>query len=328
MAGRQPVKVGILGAGAIAAKMAGTLARMDEAVPYAVASRDIAKAKAFAGAHGVEKAFGGYEEMLADPALELVYVATPNTFHHAHAKLCLEGGKHVLLEKPFTVDAREAEDLVALASSRGLLLAEAMWTRYLPFMQTIRRLLDDGIVGTVLTLNANIGNDVKDRQRLYDPALGGGTLLDLSVYTLNFALMTMGGDVERVASSFVRYRTGVDSQNGMVVSFASGRMATLFATMLSATDKRAVFYGDKGWLAVENLNNPVSARVFAADGTPGETFTRPEQISGFEYQVASAVDAIRNGRTECPEMPHAETLRVMRILDSVREEWGMRSQPR
>jgi Predicted dehydrogenases and related proteins len=317
------INFGILGAGWIADWMARTIVHMPEVAPYAVASRDAAKAGAFAKQHGFAKSYGSYREMAEDPDLHLVYVATPNSHHYEHAKLCLENGKHVLLEKAFTATAPQAEELIALAREKKLLLTEAIWTRYMPFSQTISRLVADGAVGGVTALYANLGYNVRKNERIHSPALAGGALLDLSVYTLNFAFMILGTDHDSVDATCRKYPSGVDSHNSITLGYPDGKLAVLYATTLSATDRRGVIYGDKGYLVVDNINNPDTAQLFSPKWELQETFACPPKITGYEYQVQSAVAAIRDGRLECPEMPHAETIRIMRLFDSIRAEWGI-----
>ena len=320
----EQLKLGILGAGSISSVMAKTVAQMDGVAPYAVAARDMRRAEAFAREHGVERAYGSYEEMLADPAVQLVYVATPHSHHHEHAKLCLEAGKHVLCEKAFTANAAQAADLISLARQKGLLLVEAIWTRFLPISKTISGLLADGAIGRVTGLAANLGYDIKHIKRMCSPELAGGALLDLGVYPINFASMVLGGDVASVTSCAAMYPTGVDAQDSITLCYADGAMAQLRATMLSVTDRMGFIYGETGYMVVENINNPASVAIYNPDYTLRETHERPAQISGYEYEMQAAVDAIAAGRTECPEMPLAESLRIMQLMDSLRGAWGLR----
>ena len=188
------LKVGILGAGGIACAMAKTISQMPSACCFAVASRDLEKARKFAEKWGIKKAYGSYEEMLSDPGVDLVYVATPHSHHYPHVRLCLEHGKHVLCEKAFTVNAAQARELFRIAKDKRLLLTEAMWTRYLPMRGTINEVLRSGIVGKPWLLTANLGYMISDVERLKEPSLAGGALLDVGVYPLNFAAMVFGND--------------------------------------------------------------------------------------------------------------------------------------
>ena len=313
-----------LGAGNISSLMASTLVQMDDVSLYAVAARDLPRAEAFAREFGVEKAYGSYEEMLADPGVDLVYVATPHSHHHQHAKMCLEAGKPVLCEKAFTANAAQAADLIDLARQKKLLLAEAIWTRYMPFSKTIAKLLEDGAIGRVTGLTANLGYDIKHVARMCLPALAGGALLDLGVYPINFASMLLGTQVERVSSCAVMHPAGVDAQDSITLCYADGTMAQLYANMLNVTDRQGVIYGETGYMVVENINNPLSASIYNPDYSLRETYRRPAQISGYEYEVQAAAAAIRAGEIECADMPHAESLRIMELMDGLRRAWGVR----
>lgn len=316
-------KVGIIGAGHIAEKMATTLHGMDGLEAYAVASRQLEKAQEFASRRGFTKAYGSYEELADDPQVDLVYVATPHTLHYGHVKMCLEKGKPVLCEKAFTANAVEAEDLIRISREKGVFLAEAIWTRYLPFRKTLRDLVESGAIGKPMLLTAHLGYPVSHKERIMRPELGGGALLDLGVYALNFALMNFGDDIQEIRSTCVKSDTGMDMQDSITLKYSDGRMAILMATALCANDRQGIINGDKGYVIVDNINNSLKAELYAADHTLMRTCNAPEQITGFEYQVQACIDAIREGRTETDFMPHSESLHVMRIMDSLRKEWGV-----
>ena len=209
------MRIGILGAGHIAGKVSGTLKQMPEVRCYAIAARDLWRAEAFAGEHGFDKAYGSYEELVRDPDVDLVYVATPHNCHYPHVRLALENGKPVLCEKSFMMNAREAEEVIALARQKGLLLAEAIWTRYMPFSKTIRDVVESGVIGNVRMLSANLGYAVDWKERLVKPELGGGALLDLGVYCLNFALMYFDGEISDIKTACVKNEFGVDMQESI-----------------------------------------------------------------------------------------------------------------
>lgn len=317
------MKLAILGPGGIARSMAAAAAGLDEVELYAVGSRTYEKAKAFADKWGFEKAYGSYEEMLQDPQVELVYVATPHSHHYQYAKMCLEYGKHVLVEKAFTVNAAQAEELMEMARKKGLLLAEAIWTRYMPSRKMIDDLVAGGVIGTVTSLTANLGYVLPHVERMQEPALAGGALLDLGVYPINFALMVFHGEVEKVTSTAVMSPKGIDWMNSITLTFADGKMAVLHSNMLAQTDRQGVINGDKGYIEIQNINNCEEIRVFDLDRKMTARYDVPEQINGYEYELLSCVKAIREGKTECPEMPHSEILRVMRLMDRIRKDWGM-----
>ena len=320
------MKFAILAAGGIARKMAEAVTGIEKAgtvriQKYAVASRDLSRAEEFAKEWGFEKAYGSYEELAADPEVELVYVAS---HHYEHAKLCLEHGKHVLVEKAFTVNAAQAEDLMKLAREKQVLLTEAIWTRYMPSRKMIGDLLESGIIGKVSSMTANLGYPLMDVPRLVQPELAGGALLDLGVYSITMALMLFHEEITDVVSAAVFSPEGVDWMNSITLTFADGKMAVLNSNMTARTDCRAIVNGDEGYMEITEINNPEEIRVFDRDGKLRECFQVPEQINGYEYEVLACIRAIGEGKMECEEMPHSETLRVMRLMDQIRGQWGFR----
>ena len=320
------MRIGYLGAGNISSQMAATVARMDEAENYAVAARDADRAWAFADTWGFERAYGSYEELLADPAVDLVYVALPHSHHHRWTIAALEEGHHVLCEKAFAANAAQAKKMIECARSRNLLLAEAIWTRYIPSRTMIDDIIASGAIGRVLNVDANLGYKVDMNERMIKPELCGGALLDLTVYPLNFASMVMGDGIKGIDAHMVPIATGVDGQDSIMLTYRDGRMATMFTTMHCMTDRRGLICGTDGFIMVENINNPQKLYVYAADGLScelKEEITVPEQISGYEYEVLACKRAIENGQVECPEMPHAETLEIMRQLDEIRAQFGI-----
>lgn len=318
------MKFSILAPGGIANCMAEAVSGLKEVERYAVASRSLERAQVFADKWGFSKAYGSYEEMLEDPQVEMVYVATPHSHHYQYAKMCLEHGKHVLVEKAFTVNAVQAQELISLAEEKGLLLAEAIWTRYMPSRKMIDDLVESGVIGKVTSLTANLGYVLPHVDRLQNPKLAGGALLDLGVYPINFALMAFHSEIKEVISSAVMSPRGIDWMNSITLIFEDGRMAVLHSDMLAQTDRQGVINGDKGYIEVQNINNCEEIRVFDLERKMTARYQVPEQINGYEYEVIACMEAIREGKSECPQMPHAETLRVMKLMDQIRESWGMK----
>lgn len=320
------INIAFLGAGHIAGSMAKTLNGMKEKgerfTCYAVAARDPERAKGFAQEYGFEKAYGSYEEMLRDERVELVYIATPHSHHYDHIKMCLEHGKHVLCEKAFTVNAAQAQEVLELAQKKGLLLTEAIWTRYMPSRGMILDIMNSGVIGTPRMLTANLCYLIKGKERLIRPELAGGALLDVGIYPLNFAVMAFGSDIVKVESSVQMTETGVDEQESITLHYADGKMAVLNASMSAIGDRRGIIYGENGFLEITNINNPQSITIYKKY-QPVETIMCPEQVTGYEYEVLSCLDAIEEGRTECPEMPHAETVAMMKLMDGLRAQWGL-----
>lgn len=316
-------RIGILGTGKIAGVMAGTIKKMKNVKCYGVASRSEERARKFADEYGIKVVYTSYEELVLDSKIDLVYIATPHSEHYENLKLCIKNGRNVLCEKAFTANAKQAEEILALAQEKGVFVAEAMWVRYMPMLNTIRSVVNSGIIGEPAMLTANLGYNISGKQRLTDPALAGGTLLDLGVYALNFAAMIFGKDVEKVQSSCTLTDTGVDSSESITLTYSDGKMAVLNATMNGMSDRRGVVYGPKGFIVIENINNFESVTVYDTSYKAGKTIKAPKQITGYEYEVYSCLEAIEKGENECWEMPHEETLRIMRQMDALRKEWGV-----
>ena len=321
------MKLGILGAGNIGGMMARTVRMMNEAgigdvELYAVAARKLEKAQAFADLNGVKKAFGSYEDMLSDPELDLVYVATPHSHHFAHAKLCVEHGKAALVEKAFTVNAAQARELLALAREKKVLVTEAIWTRYQPMREMIGKELASGIIGAPQTVTANLSYAISHNERIVKPELAGGALLDVGVYTLNFAEMVFGRPDE-IKGLCTKNEYGVDVQDSITMFWKDGRMAVLNAGTKALSDRKGIIYGEKGFLIVENINNPQSYAVYNENYEMIKEVSCPPQQTGYEYEVLEAAQALREGKLECASMPHEEIVHIMEEMDELRAQMGI-----
>lgn len=316
------MKVGILGAGSIAETMTKTIANMEDVEVSAVGAREYDRAKAFAKKFEIEKAYGSYEDLVNDSELDLIYIATPHSHHYKHTKLCLEHNKNVLCEKAFMVNANQAQELFDLAKEKGLLLTEAIWTRYMPSRAMIDEVIASGAIGTPTSLIANLGYNISHVERMLKPELAGGALLDLGVYTLHFASMVFGNDVKKITSAVSKLETGVDGMNSITLEFQDGKLAVLHSNMLSGLDRRAVIYGTKGYLEIQNLNNPEKLTVFDKGYQEVATYYPPKQITGYEYQVIACKEALEKGKVECEAIPHTESLHIMKQMDEIRAQWG------
>lgn len=315
------IRMAILGAGGIANKMAATITKMDQVEAYAIAARDLNRAQAFAKEYGFAKAYGSYEEMLADEAVDLVYIAVPHSHHYKMTKMCLEAGKHVLCEKAFTVNADQAREILSLAKSKGLLLTEAIWTRYMPSRQIINDIIAKGEIGEVTSLTANLGYELNAVKRIWDPALAGGALLDVGVYLINFARMIFGDKMTDLTASAV-FRDGVDMIDSITMTFEGGKMATMQSNVAAALNRDGCIFGTKGYIEITNINNPEAIKVYNADYQQTADYPIPPQITGYEYEVEACVHAIEHSELECPQMPHEETIKVMEIMDGIRKSWN------
>lgn len=322
------MKIGILGAGNIAGTMAHTIHLLrenghPELELYAVGARDLSRAQAFAQANGVQKAFGSYEDLVSDPDLELVYIATPHSHHYRHIKLCADHGKHILCEKSFTVSARQAADAIRYARSKGVLVTEAIWTRYQPMRRMIQETLASGLIGEPRLLTANLGYFITGNHRIVVPELAGGALLDVGVYTLNFAEMVFGRP-DALHALCTKNENGVDLTDSITLTWQDGRVANLTAAANAVSDRYGVICGTEGYMMVENINNPQGLRVYDADNHLIRSLTCPAQLTGYEYEVLETVECIQNGLLECPSMPHAETIHMMEQMDHLRAQMGIR----
>ena len=317
------MNIAFLGAGRMANTLAKTMVQMPDVTLYAVATRDLSRAESFAAEYGFARAYGSYEEMLRDPNVELVYIATPHSHHFEHMKLCIAHGKNILCEKAFTLNAPQAAEIRDLAKEKGVYVAEAIWTRYMPSRAMINEVLASGIIGRVSTLTCNLSYPVTYKERIVRPELAGGALLDVGIYGLNFTLMHFGKDFERIDSSVRFTDTGVDAQETITLHYPDGRMAVITAGVLARGDRKGIFYGDKGYIIVENINNPQSISAYDLTDTLIRRIDVPAQISGYEYEIREAMARIHSGHTEAASMPLDETVYVMELMDSIRKDWGL-----
>lgn len=316
-------KVGIIGAGWIAEKMAEALAPLEDYCVYAIASRSIGKATEFAGRWNIPKAYGSYEDMVKDNDVDLVYIATPHSHHFPHAMLALNAGKPVLVEKAFTANAAEAEELIETARSKGLFITEAIWTRYMPLSHKVKEIMESGIIGKPRVITATLCYMMEFKERILRPDLCGGALLDLGVYALNFARMYFGTDIVRTVSNCHMGPTGIDLQECISLSYADGKMANLQAGTLCLNDRQGIINGTEGYIRVDNINCPEVVEVYR-NYELLERYVKPEDmVNGYEYQVIEARRCIEAGLPESPMMPHQETLDIMKQMDGLRKEWGV-----
>lgn len=318
-------RVGIMGAGKIAGIVADTLNQLGQFAPYAIASRDINKANQFGDKYNIEKRYGSYEELVNDPDVELIYIATPHSEHAEEAKMCLEAGKPVLVEKAFSYDSVTTAQVLTLSDEKNIFCGEAMWIRFLPIYRMMLQQIEQGVIGRLTGLTCTLGYDLRTKARVLSPELAGGALLDLGVYPINLACMLFGTDLVSISSSCAKLDTGVDGQSTIQMNFKGGRVATLYNTMMYQPDNNARIYGDKGYIEVDNINNPEAFRIYQGDHKLVFEAKKPDrQISGYEYEFLAARDAIIVGANQCGEMTHEETLRIMRICDGLRKTWNVR----
>ena len=314
----EPLRWGLIGTGGIAATFAADLELTDSGVVAAVGSRRMDSADRFGDRFGVPNRHASYEELVVDPDVDVVYVATPHPSHHANAQLALRAGKPVLVEKAFTMNAEEARDLVATARAEGLFLMEAMWTRFLPHIAQLRGLLDDGVLGEIVTVTADHGQwFAKDPAfRLFAPELGGGALLDLGVYPVSFASMVLG-EPERIVSVVSPAFTGVDGQTSMVFGYATGAQAVLTCTLSAKSPTRAAIVGTEARIEIDgDFYAPSSFTLISRSGEQTR-FDEPHEGRGLRHEADEVARCLREGLLESPLMPLEETISIMATMDAV-----------
>ena len=315
---------GILGTGGIAHEQTAELLG-NGFIVTAVGSRTQESADAFAAEFGIPVAHGSYETLVADPEVDVIYVSTPHPFHVAGAILALNAGKHVLVEKAFTINAAEARSVVALAAEKHLVVLEAMWTRFLPHMLRIREIIAAGTIGEVRTLLADHNQDLpKDpKHRLNDPALGGGALLDLGIYPVSFA-HDLFGTPSTIQANAAKTATGVDRQTAIVLSYADGQQAVLHTALDTLGPNRAAVIGTLGRIEIDSVwYTPTPFTVFDSRGNIVEKFDQPVRNRGMQYQAWELERLVAAGLLTGDILPASESVQIMETLDEIRREIGL-----
>ena len=307
------MRIGIIGAGHIGGKIARTIAQTESMECLAVASRTREKAESFATEFGIPRAYGSYAELLDDPDVDLVYVATPHSHHFDVTMEALRKGKPCLVEKAFMANAAQAKAVLDLSREKQVFVAEAIWTRYQPAADIIRRLISYGKVGRVRQISATLSYSIEHKDRIMKPELCGGALLDLGVYAINFVRMVCPNPIERISSQCILSDTGVDLSESISMVLSGGIQANIQSSACCAGYNTAVVAGSKGYMVIDNVNNPRRISLYV-----------PDCISGYEYEFEACRDAIAAGLIEPPQMPHGEILFIMELMDSLRKEWGVR----
>jgi predicted dehydrogenase len=326
---------GIIGCGLIAPKFFQSLEKTGEGKVVAAAAKSLHRAKRFQQKTGVERVYGSYEELLKIEKPDAVYIANTNAEHAAAATLCLERGLPVLVEKAFTRNGAEAEELIALARAKNLFCMEAMWTRFNPAIVKLRELLRDGIIGDVEHLRAAFCirmNPLRLKSmpwnRMYSPRLAGGALLDLGVYTLSFARMVFDQPPARIGSSVKMTWTGVDKTSEYNVDYPGGKRAELISSFGMERPRDAVITGTKGILRIPEFMHPSQMVLTRAGHAPETLKIEPDRLdngtTGFQHEIREVHRCLRAGLTESPSMPLDETLEIMRTMDALRAQWSMK----
>ncbi|WP_139993307.1 Gfo/Idh/MocA family protein [Paenibacillus paridis] len=321
----QTIKWGILGPGWISSKFAADLAYAEGAELVAVGGRNLEKAESFAKRFNIPRAYGSVEELAQDAEIDIVYVGTLHPIHKENVLALLRAGKAVICEKPFTMNAAEAKEIIDVAREKQVFLMEAMWTRFLPPILKVKEWLAADKIGEVRLVKADFGFDIgwAPESRLLDPALGGGALLDAGIYPVSFASLIYGTAPAKIMSSARLGQTGVDEQFSLLFEYEGGRTAALNGAVQLGMVSDAYIYGTKGYIHVPNFLFGKSATLHAKDAEP-ESFVDDRKAEGYAFEAEEAMKALREGRLESSAIPLDETLAIMNTLDTIRKQWGLR----
>ena len=309
---------GILAPGRIANSFAQGLAVLPGAVCRAVGSRDLGRARDFAGRHGFQKAYGSYEALAADPEVDIIYVATPHPWHEQAVLTCLERGKAVICEKPFAANLKQAQRMVDTARGRGVFLMEGMWTRFLPATRKALELIGSGAIGRVRHVVADFGfrAEVDPDSRLFAGEMAGGALLDVGVYNLSFFSMVYGRQPDRAQSHLTLGATGVDEAASALLNYKGGQSAFAYAAVRVTTRQEAIIYGEEGHIRLPEYWH--AQQLILSDRDGERALDLPFEASGFQFEAQEVMDCLARGLTESPLMPLQESLDVMRTMDDIR----------
>lgn len=322
----EKINWGILGAGKIAGKFARDLATLPQANLYAVASRTLEKAQSFADANNFEKAYGTYETMLNDPALDAVYIATPNVFHCAHTLLCLTHKKAVICEKPFAINTREVQQMIAKSKETNTFLMDALWTLCLPHILKTKEIVESGQLGKIVSVKADFGfrADFNPNSRLFDRDLGGGSLLDIGIYPVLLALFLLGKP-KKITAAALMGATKVDEECVAFLEFEGGQTANLHSTLLARTPIEAYIYCEKGYIHIPTrFHEGVKGITLLTYEDLEKTFIPFDyQVLGYQYEAAEMMRCFSEGKIESDLIPHQFSLDLMEILDEIRRQIGL-----
>jgi len=316
-----------MGCGRIAQKFAADLSLVKDAELIAVASRDSAKAKEFSDRFGAKHVHGNYEELAMNPEVDVIYIATPHSFHYENTLLCLKHSKAVLCEKPFAINSRQATEMIEMARAKGVFLMEALWTKFLPHYQMAQELVNDNKLGEVKSVIANFGFRLNDQapKRLTDPALGGGTLLDIGIYNVFMALSFLGKP-DRIEAVMTSSIPNVDEQCSIIFRYDNGAMAQLFSTFLSNTSTEVEIHGTEARIKLASrFYEPSSVIELRTNVKDKGTVVKVKKGKGmgYEYEARHVNECLKKGLTESPVLTHADTILLMETLDEIRRIGGI-----
>ncbi len=311
--------------GVMAANFAKNLNYLDSNLLYAVASRSLDKANNFAKEHNVNKAYASLDEMLQDDNIDIVYLASPHMFHYEEALKVIKSGKHLLCEKAFTMNAKQAKEVIMEAKEHNVFVMEAMWTRFLPVYQKLKSLLQDRVIGDIKALKLDFitYRDMDPKHRLFNKELGGGALLDLGVYCLSVAQFIMGNPTN-INSNVIFNECGTDQLASLLLTYENGAFAQANIGFSAKTDRSVYIMGKNGYIKVGSPFNASQELVLKLTGKEEEVFSYPfvEPHLGYIHEIKAVNEAISLGKTEIEDMSHQDTISIMEQMDSIRASWG------
>jgi predicted dehydrogenase len=316
---------GILGTGRIAKKFAEGLKLAKGAHLLAVGSRSEETAGDFGQQFNIPRRYVGYQEMVNDPDLDIVYISSPHAMHFDHSLLAIRAGKAVLCEKPFTLNSAQAFELAQEARERRQFLMEGMWTRFFPLMTCISDLLSKEVLGEIHMLSADLGirRSIESRDRLFKPELGGGSLLDVGVYPISLASMIFG-EPDQVTGFAHFGEYGVDDRAAVVLGYPSGGLASLYMAIRTETPKEAVILGSNGSIRIHSNFVIPTRMTIHIEGEAERVIEKALEGNGMHYEAIEVMQCLSEGKTESAIMPLAESISIMKILDEIRDQWGFR----
>ena len=320
------IRWGIIGTGNIAHQFARGLQSVPDAELVAVGSRTKESANKFGDEFNVKHRHASYEALASDSSVDAVYIATPHTLHKENALQCLQNYKNVLVEKPFAVNAQEAQEVINFAREQGVFLMEAMWTRFFPAMVKLHDLVAAGAIGDVQLVQADFGfrmGTVKPEHRLFNPELAGGALLDVGIYPISFASMLFGKQPQRIVGMTNIGETGVDELSSVIFGYEHNQMAIATTAIRVNTAHEARVYGTEGQIHMPDFWHPKELTLIRS-GQPPQTFDLPFEGNGYNYEAIEVSNCLREGKTESAVIPLAETLAIMQTLDRIRADWGLK----
>lgn len=315
------IRWGILGCGKIADKFAGDLLLSQNAELFACASRDIENSKVFAEKYKAKMFFDNYEDLAKCKEIDVIYIATPNSFHLEHSLLCLNNQKAVLCEKPLCLNTTQAEELINVAKNNNLFLMEAMWTGFLPNILSIQNTIKSGTIGEIIHLSADFGfkTDYNPKSRLFDPVLGGGSLLDIGIYPLYVSLLFLGKPI-KIRSSIRKTIAGVDASCAVLLTYDDDKTAALFSSFETFTDIKCEIYGTKGKIIIPNRFHENNEHTIVISGMKNQNNKTTQIGLGYFYEIEHVNECLYQGLTESPIMPLSISLNLIQIMDKIRQQ--------